>query len=204
MADTTEAARKRLSFIRNSYASVSGPFRYLWHWGNRRQKLLRFQSLQKWATQRLRAAKTRKAKRKWAAKREQYKAKVEQLQTPQTGCGDPGSPHWAGAASIVEREIVPVFERRGVPITSRKRTSTLGNPSSDHYIGNTTAYAVDAGTYDGADDARAVAASLGFTNYTIGNYNHYFLKRCGRTFRVQILWAVSGHFNHVHVGVRRV
>jgi hypothetical protein len=119
-----------------------------------------------------------------------------------TGCGGCGSPAWGGGMSIAEREVVPLLQSRGVPITSRKRTSTLGNPSSDHYVGNVCAYAVDAGTFSGADDAHAIANKLGISGYSTGNYNSYYIVRCGRRQRVQILWAVAGHFNHVHNGFR--
>jgi hypothetical protein len=122
--------------------------------------------------------------------------------TPQTGCGGSGYPEWSGGRSICEYEVVPVATRYGVPVTSRKRTTTLGNPSSDHYVGNTTAYAVDLGTFSGANLAHAIANALGISGYSTGNYNGYYITRCSKRFRVQILWAVSGHYNHVHVGVR--
>jgi hypothetical protein len=131
-------------------------------------------------------------------------AKRQQNNTPKTGCGDCGYPEWGGGRSIAEREAVPVLLNHGAPISSRKRTVTLGNPSSDHSVGNTCAYAVDAATFSGADDARAVAAKLGISGYSTGNYNAYYITRCGRRFRVQILWAVSGHYDHVHVGFRRL
>jgi hypothetical protein len=204
MADSNFKARKRLRYIRRSYAQVSGPFKFLWHWANNKQKLWRFRSLQKWATQRRKHAKTPRAIAKWGNKRHQYRARVQELERPPVGVGAPGPPHWAGAASIVEQEVVPVFNRHGAPISSRKRFSTLGNPDSDHYVGNTTAYAVDAATFSGADDAHAVAKALGIPDYRTGDYTGYYIHRSGNTFRVQILWGVSGHWNHVHVGVKRV
>jgi hypothetical protein len=69
-------------------------------------------------------------------------------------------------------------------------------------VGNTTAYAVDLGTFSGANLAHAIANALGISGYSTGNYNGYYITRCSKRFRVQILWAVSGHYNHVHVGVR--
>lgn len=121
---------------------------------------------------------------------------------PRTGCGGAGYPHWSGSDSILEEEVEPVAARFGIPVTSSKRESTLGNPSSDHYVGNTTASARDLGTTNGRALAHAIATALGITNYSTGNYNHYYIRRCGKTFRVQILWAVQGHYDHVHVGVR--
>jgi hypothetical protein len=114
----------------------------------------------------------------------------------------PGDPHWSGSRYVIEDRVDPVMARHGIPVTSRKRTDTLGNPGSDHDVGNTTAYATDYGTYDGAEAAHGVARSLGIDNYSVGDYTSYYVTFGGRTFRVQILWAVSGHFDHVHVGVR--
>ena len=103
--------------------------------------------------------------------------------------------------SICEREVVPVASSHGVPVTSRKRTSTLSNPSSDHYVGN-NAYAVDLATFSGAGLAADIARKLGISGYSTGNYTHYYISRCDRRFRVQILWNVTGHLDHVHTGIR--
>lgn len=111
-----------------------------------------------------------------------------------------------GCRSIINNEVVPVAKKYGVPITSRKRAAnhplSIANPSSDHNAANRTADAIDLGTIDGAPVAYAIAHSLGITGYSTGNYNGYYIERAGKTFRVQILWAVSGHYDHVHVGVR--
>ncbi len=116
----------------------------------------------------------------------------------------PGDPHWSGSRYVIEEKVIPVAYDLGVPVTSLKRYDTLGNPSSDHYVGNITAYAADLGTYSGEALANAIAKSLGIEGYSTGNYNSYYVTFGGMTFRVQILWAVSGHYDHVHVGVRRV
>jgi hypothetical protein len=123
----------------------------------------------------------------------------QRQQKPPIGTGP-----WGGSMSVIEREVVPVYSRFGVPVTSRKRTVTLGNPSSDHYVGNTTAYAADGGTFSGAACAHAVAQSLGISGYSTGNYNNYYITRSGKRFRIQILWAVPGHYNHIHTGCRLV
>lgn len=111
---------------------------------------------------------------------------------------------WGGSRYWTNRAIDAVPRMR---ITSRKRAVVLGgNRASDHNVFNLTADAVDLATTTGGDNARRIARALGITNYTTGNFNHYFVKRTrfSRTYRVQILWAVRGHFDHVHVGVRRV
>jgi hypothetical protein len=153
--------------------------------------------------------------KKWEYAREVYHGRAvyhskrcqdrqNQPNQPATGCGGCGAPNWGGGQSVLEREAVPTLNNYGAWISSRKRTSTLGNPSSDHYVGNVCAYAVDAATTSGADDAHAVARKLGIGGFSTGNYNSYYISRCGKRFRIQILWAVSGHWDHVHVGCRLI
>jgi hypothetical protein len=121
---------------------------------------------------------------------------------------DSGEGPWAGTQSIIELEVLPVFARFGVPVTSLKRAAdhplSISNPSSDHNMANTTAYAADGATYNGEPVARAIATALGISGFSVGNYNGYTIYRAGNAFRVQILWAVSGHYDHVHVGIRRL
>lgn len=124
---------------------------------------------------------------------------------PKSGTGS-----WGGSKSIIDREAVPVAKRYGAPVTSRKRPAnhplTISNPSSDHSVLATSAYAADFGfgTYDGSPLAYAIAHALGISGYSTGNYNGYTITRAGKQFRVQILWAVEGHYDHVHIGVRRI
>jgi hypothetical protein len=121
---------------------------------------------------------------------------------PESGTGA-----WGGSKSIVTNEVLPVARRYGVPVTSRKRAATdpltIANPSSDHSILSTESYAADLGTYEGSALAYAIAHALGISGYTTGTYASHYITRAGKTFRVQILWAVEGHFDHVHVGIRR-
>jgi hypothetical protein len=136
------------------------------------------------------ARKLRKLIKTWIARR------------PESGTGP-----WAGTKSIATNEVIPVARRYGVPITSRKRAAdhplSIANWSSDHNAANRDAYAVDFGTYDGSALAYAIAHALGISGYTTGNYAAYLIERAGRTFRIQILWAVDGHYDHVHVGIKR-
>ena len=120
---------------------------------------------------------------------------------PESGTGP-----WAGTKSIITNEVLPVARRYGVPVTSRKRAAdhplSIANPSSDHNRANRDAFATDFGTVDGAPLAFAIAHALGITGYSTGNFVGYYIQRNGRAFRVQILWAVAGHFDHVHVGIK--
>jgi len=114
---------------------------------------------------------------------------------------------WAGSQAVAET-AAPLGARYNAWISSRKRSASdplsRSNPGSDHNTANTTAYALDFATFNGAPLAHAIARHYGITNYRTGNYNFYYVRMGGATFRVQILWAVSGHFNHVHLGVRLV
>jgi hypothetical protein len=120
---------------------------------------------------------------------------------------EPGTGPWGGSQSVGEVVVVRVAGQFNVWISSRKRSPTdplsISNPGSDHNEANTTAYAWDIATFSGVPIAFAVAKALGISGYSTGNYNPYYISRNGLTFRVQILWAVSGHFNHVHVGIKR-
>jgi hypothetical protein len=126
------------------------------------------------------------------------KAKLRQ---PKSGTGK-----LHGTRAIINNEVIPVAKKYGAPVTSRKRAAThplsRANPGSDHNAAVKTADAVDFGTYSGDGLARAIARNLGISNYTTGNYSAYYIKRNARSYRVQILWAVSGHYDHVHVGVK--
>jgi hypothetical protein len=81
---------------------------------------------------------------------------------------------------------------------------TIANPSSDHSVTNSTADAIDLASYSGDELARAIAENLGISGYRTGTFDRYSISRAGHTFSCQILWAVDGHWDHVHVGIRRV
>ena len=158
------------------------------------------QRLRKRKTERKKAARSVRAHRR-AIRRIRAAIRREIARRP-----EPGTGAWAGTKSIVDFEVVPVAKRYGVPTTSRKRSAshplTIANPSSDHAATNTTAYAIDFGTSYGADLAHAIAKALGISGYSTGNYTGYNIQRAGKNFRVQILWAVEGHYDHVHVGIK--
>jgi len=97
----------------------------------------------------------------------------------------------------------------------RGRKNTKSGYMSDHYVGNTTAYAADFGlntTFNGNIEAGtqfaiAVARNCGvnvtsWKPYEGRDFKHY----TPDGFRVQIIWLsnVGGnHYDHVHVGVAR-
>jgi hypothetical protein len=83
---------------------------------------------------------------------------------------------------------------------------TSGNGKSDHHVANTDAWAVDLAvrgiqrpTPQTEEAARRVASALGKPGWTGGD-----LKVTIQGYRFQVLWKVGGHFNHVHVGVKKI
>jgi hypothetical protein len=83
---------------------------------------------------------------------------------------------------------------------------TTGPDSSDHSAARTDSWACDVAvlgiqvpTPQTELAARRVGAALGEPNYTGGD-----LTKTINGYRFQILWKVADHFNHVHIGVRKV
>lgn len=120
------------------------------------------------------------------------------------GRGWGGSEGVADAAKAVARSM-------GAPVTSTKRdladTHRVGSTTaSDHYTGNTNAYAVDFGVSGARGDelARRIADTYGIPRSSIGTYNRHTITVDGQRYSVQLLWRVSGHYDHVHVGIHRV
>jgi peptidoglycan hydrolase-like protein with peptidoglycan-binding domain len=121
----------------------------------------------------------------------------------QAGRGWGGSEGVADVAKSLARDM-------GIPLTSTKRNladtrrvnSTTG---SDHYTGNTNAYAADFGVSGARGDELAgrIADAYGIPRGNIGTFNRHTITVDGQRYSVQLLWRVSGHYDHVHVGIRR-
>jgi len=116
---------------------------------------------------------------------------------------------WGGSQGVANR-AVEIARGMGVPVTSTKRdlaaTRRVGSTTgSDHYTGNTNAYAVDLGVSGsrGTELARRIADAYGIPRSSIGTYNRHTINVGGQRYSVQLLWQVSGHYDHVHLGVRR-
>lgn len=119
------------------------------------------------------------------------------------GGGWGGSEGVADAAKAIARDL-------GVPVTSQKRNAEQtrrldSNFRSDHYTGNTNAFAVDLGVSGQRGDqlARAIAQKYGIPQNNIGTYNRHTIEVDGKRYSLQLLWKVEGHFDHVHLGIRR-
>jgi len=87
--------------------------------------------------------------------------------------------------------------------TSQKRSRMLtaaGNPS-DHWTGSQSSYAVDLSASGASGDKlfSGLMAEFGQPNFKGGSWGNF--DRGG--YRYQIGWRVPGHYDHIHVGVRK-
>jgi hypothetical protein len=114
-----------------------------------------------------------------------------------------------GATAIVVFEIIPVLHAAGVPVTSRKRWATFGNPGSDHYLGNKDADAADGGTHSNNDELGGeVVTALKNRKTTMSGFTEFTITRSHtgseETYRVQVITEQHGTGPHIHNGVKRV
>lgn len=117
-------------------------------------------------------------------------------------------PAWGGSQSVMDQLVTPFMRKNGLSVGSAKRTpgqnsAVGGAPGSDHLTTSTSSYAVDFATGNGAAAATGLARAMGQKSWRPGTYNRFNITAAGKRFSVQILWAVPGHFDHVHVGIRR-
>ena len=115
------------------------------------------------------------------------------------GLTNPGG-GWAGA----EAPALAIAKLSGLPITSQKRDRKLtasGNPS-DHWTGSTQSYAVDLGTSGSAGDAafRKIVTALGRPELKPGAWHNLNING----YRYQIGWRTADHYDHIHVGVKKL
>lgn len=110
----------------------------------------------------------------------------------------PGQVHagrgWGGSEGVAD-VAKSLARSMGIPITSTKRnladTQRVGsNTGSDHFTGNTNAYAVDLGVSGSRGDelARRIADAYGIPRSSIGTYNRHTITVDGQRFSVQLLW----------------
>lgn len=83
---------------------------------------------------------------------------------------------------------------------------SFGSPESDHHATRTDSWALDLAvpgvsvpTAATETAAARIASALGEPDWTGGN-----LVKVVDGYRFQLLWKVAGHFDHVHIGVRKV
>ncbi|MQM29753.1 MAG: hypothetical protein CRU78_04060 [Candidatus Accumulibacter phosphatis] len=117
---------------------------------------------------------------------------------------------WGGSEGVADAAKA-IAASMGIPVTSEKRnladTRRVGSSTdSDHYTGNANAFATDLGVSGSRGDelARAIAAKYGIPQSVIGTYTRTTIPVQDRRYSLQLLWKVSGHFDHVHLGIRKV
>lgn len=102
-------------------------------------------------------------------------------------------------AALAIRDNPPLY-------VSEQWGRTTGGEQSDHHISRTDSWAADLAvrgiqypTPATELAAKRVSAALGVPGWGGGD-----LTKTINGYRFQVLWKVEGHFNHVHVGVRKV
>ena len=165
--------------------------------------------LARWRKSRKRAwaahARWKRARPIYNRKRKRALRRKRRRNRPDDPKPGPPSGEYGGSQSVGEAIVLRIAERFGAWISSRKRTydTVAGDAMSWHYIGCTICYAWDIATFNGEPIARALAEALGIHNWQPGSYAVHTIVVGGVTYYVQILWAVSGHFDHVHIGIKR-
>jgi hypothetical protein len=115
-----------------------------------------------------------------------------------------GNGPWAGCESWFEAILNDVARKHGIPITSAKRWATYGNPGSDHYMGNTDAFAQDYATANNRAFAQALKDALrpyGARGPVVDYGSFYIRAPDGDRFRVQIIYSTHGTGPHTHCGI---
>lgn len=94
--------------------------------------------------------------------------------------------------------------KKGSLVTSQKRSrqKTDSGNTSDHYEGNQDAYAVDIAAAGAEGDALLayIMEKFGHPEYKGGSWFNVTING----YRYQVGWRVKNHFDHIHVGVKRV
>jgi predicted chitinase len=84
----------------------------------------------------------------------------------------------------------------------RSRVLTASGNTSDHFKGNSNAYAVDIAASGATGDALLahIMQKFGHPEYRGGSW--FDINKNG--YRYQIGWKVKNHFDHIHVGVKKI
>jgi hypothetical protein len=135
---------------------------------------------------------------------EETEADEQEEGTAPNGLGPMGG-GFAGTAKPGKRAM-RIAARNGLTVTSTKRN--FGSTDSDHHISQTTSYAVDmsnGGSPTPQMDraCHQIAKRLGHPEFRAGN----LVVQIHHGYRVQLLYRTNiggNHFNHVHVGMRKL
>ena len=112
----------------------------------------------------------------------------------------------AGTETLIDYLAKLALHENAPLYVSDRWGRTSGGANSDHHITRTDSWALDVAvlgvqspTPATETAAQRIASALGVPNWTGGD-----LTRIIGGYRFQLLWRVPGHFNHVHVGVRKL
>jgi hypothetical protein len=201
---------KPLEYVRSLYESKG--FDALWQWGaageGAQEKAHRFRILEIFAERRRDSADNDKDKERWASvrviyakERDKWTEKARQNAESREFNDSLGDPHWGGSRDFFDAKIYPLALKMGMQpdYDDKEEGHAVGG---DHDPNVLNAFAEDFPTFDGAAFANALAKSLGKASGSVGTYDFIYYKWQNITWRVQILWAVPDHYNHVHVGAR--
>jgi len=118
--------------------------------------------------------------------------KVGGLTTPGGG--------WGGS----EAPALAIARLSGLTVSSQKRDRqmTASGGVSDHWTGSKSSYAVDLATSGSAGDAAfmKIMAGLGYPNLKPGQWHNLTIGG----YRYQVGWRTPGHYDHIHVGVKKL
>jgi hypothetical protein len=119
---------------------------------------------------------------------------------------------WGGSKDVVD-VAVNIGRRNGLKVTSTKRATknTASGNTSDHWVGNKTAYAADQSngsspTPEMDRTAKEIAQAFGIS-WSGSGLAQTTVTVAGKRFRVQLIYRsmIGGnHYNHVHFGARLV
>ena len=119
---------------------------------------------------------------------------------------------WDGSMPRVLSIAKMIKDKFGVSPSSQKRNKqmTANDNVSDHWVKQLNSYAIDLPTGDvipgstkdkkGDKMFKSIVTYLGKPDITSGRWRNINIEG----YRYQIGWRVSGHYNHVHVGVRKL
>lgn len=125
--------------------------------------------------------------------------------------GKKGYVHGSGSYAATEGVGEParqIAKKMGLSWSGKRNYDTVaGAGVSDHYTGATHSYANDFPVVGakGTRLAKRIARYYGIPLSYIGTFNRHTITAAGgHKYSLQLLWHVEDHYDHVHLGVRRV